>query len=212
MSPFIRDWSVITGAGVLVLGAALAAETYLPDRPANVPAAEPATFEVADTASSVSQDTADFSAPHPGKYGTTNGMWAFGKITDRMRGETITEAFAISRSNGGDELLIRLQRKNGATYRATLELRRGYGFAICGNDCEIAISTDGRMSSLVARNANTAATELEVFDARGFEALLKNSEVLFVELELDDGPKQYEFRTDGLDWSAAEGAEPMFTS
>lgn len=154
----------------------------------------------------------EFSAPFPGKYGTTNGMWAFGKVVDRMRNETISEAYTISKTSDQNELLIRLQRKEGVTFKATLELHKRTGFAICGYDCAIAISVDGKMRELVARNHNPGATELEVFDASGFERLLKNSSKLFIELELDDGLKQYEFRTQGLDWSAADAAEPMFSS
>lgn len=154
----------------------------------------------------------EFSAPFPGKYGTTNGMWAFGKVTDRMRGETITEAYAISKSLGDDELLIRFERKNGVTFKAKLEPRRPYYFVICGDACSIPISVDGKMHEIVARNANAGATELEVLDPEGFERLLKRAEKLFVELPLDDGNRQYEFRTAGLNWSAAEGAEPMFSN
>ena len=154
----------------------------------------------------------EFSAPFPGKYGTTNGMWAFGKVTDRMRGETITEAYAISKSLGDDELLIRFERKDGVTFKAKLEPRRPHYFVICGDACSIPISVDGKMHEIVARNANAGATELEVLDPEGFERLLKRAEKLFVELPLDDGNRQYEFRTEGLDWSAAEGAEPMFSN
>lgn len=157
-------------------------------------------------------DEQEFSAPFPGKYGTTNGMWAFGKITDRMRGETITEAYVVSKSLGDDELLIRLERKNGVTFRAKLEPRRPFYFVICGDACSILISVDGQMHEMVARNANAGATELEVLDPERFERLLKRAQKLFVELPLDDGDRQYEFRTEGLDWSAAEGAEPMFSN
>lgn len=154
----------------------------------------------------------EFSAPFPGKYGTTNGMWAFGKVTDRMRGETITEAYVVSKSLGDDELLIRFERKNGVTFKAKLEPRRPYYFVVCGHACSIPISVDGKMHEIVARNANAGATELEVLDPEGFERLLKRARKLFVELPLDDGDRQYEFRTEGLDWSAAEGAGPMFSN
>lgn len=165
-----------------------------------------------DASDAKAVEAQEFSAPFPGKYGTTNGMWAFGKVTDRMRGETITEAYAVSKSLGDDELRIRFQRKDGITFKATLEPQRPYYFVVCGQACSIPISVDGKMQELIARNANAGATELEAFDPAGFERLVKRAQKLFIELPMDDGDRQYEFRTDGLDWSAAEGAEPMYSN
>jgi hypothetical protein len=135
--------------------------------------------------------------------GAAGGLWSFTTQNDRMRNQTTVEASLHSVDRA---IMINLQRRGGEIVHATIDFGTRLGPVIlCGDECEITASFDGQLATFPAHNLDERPGKVvALLDPEAFEQHLRRARDVIVELQLDSGTLQYEFRAGGLDWSQAD--------